>query len=196
MIEGGTSRNFIHLKQLMYDDPATLHNLLDKLSDTVILYLNAQIAAGADVVQLFDTWAGILPLPLYQQFVLPYHQKIISQLNRQHVPVILYVNRSAHVLGAMAQACPDVVSVDDLTPLAQARDIIPQGIALQGNLDPVALFAKPDVLLKTTLALLNTVKPNSGYIFNLGHGILPKTPVDNVRLVVDTVKAYRPALVH
>ncbi|HEY9686487.1 MAG TPA: uroporphyrinogen decarboxylase [Coleofasciculaceae cyanobacterium] len=188
MIEGGASKHFARIKGLMYEQPEALHRLLDKLSRTVTLYLNAQIEAGAQVVQLFDTWAGILSAEEYREFVLPYHQQIIDGLNREHAPVILYVNNSRGLLPLMAEAKPDVIGVDHLTAIPEARKLVGPHFALQGNLDPVALFSPPDVLLPKVNALLEA-GGRQGFVFNLGHGILPATPVENVRLLVNQVKA-------
>lgn len=188
MIEGGVSRNFTALKTMMYDEPALLHQLLDKLAQTVTLYLNAQIEAGAQVVQLFDTWGGILSRQHYKEFVQPYHRQVLEGLNRQQAPVILYVNGSPALLEMMAETGPDVVGVDWLTSLSEARQRVGSKIALQGNLDPNALFAQPEHLERMVRAML-LEGGNQGYIANLGHGILPQTPVENVRLFVDTVKA-------
>lgn len=187
MIEGGGSRHFAKIKGMMYDAPEVLHRLLGKLSETVSLYLNAQIEAGAQAVQLFDTWGGILSAEEYRQFILPYHQQIISNLNRKQAPVILYVNNSRGLLPLMAEADPDVISIDPLTSITEARQILGSGFALQGNLDSVALFSAPDVLAPKVQSVLRE-GGNQGYIFNLGHGILPPTPVDNVRLLVKLVK--------
>ncbi|MBX2861735.1 MAG: uroporphyrinogen decarboxylase [Vampirovibrio sp.] len=189
MVEGGVSKNYTHMKTMLYNDPTAFHRLLDKLAQTIILYLNAQIEAGAQVVQLFDSWGGIVSKELYREFILPYHQQVISGLNRQDVPVILYVNGSAHVLEMMAEAQPDVISVDHLTSLTEARRRVGDRFTLQGNLDPTALFAKPEVLKPMVDTLLKE-GGTTGYIFNLGHGVLPKTPVENVKLVIDTVKNY------
>lgn len=187
MIEGGTSRNFTHLKTWMLAHPTDLHRLLDKLAQSVILYLNAQIDAGAQVVQLFDTWAGILSREQYKRFVLPYHQQIISSLNRNAAPVILYVNGSRGLIDLMAEANPDVLSIDMQTSITEAREITGGKFPLQGNLDSNALFS-PAHILEPMVKTLVKEGGNQGYIFNLGHGILPTTPVENVRLLVDTVK--------
>ena len=187
MIEGGGSKHHIHIKTLMAENPRALHRLLEMLSRAVALYLNAQIESGAQVVQLFDTWAGQLSRDQYRRFVLPYHRQVIDSLHRDQTPVILYVNNSAHLLDLMAEANPDVISVDHLTALSDARAKISPGIALQGNLDPALLFAKPDTLQASIESML-AEGGRSGYIANLGHGILPQTPVENVRLFVDTVK--------
>lgn len=189
MIEGGVSRNFTHIKTLMYENPKALHRLMDKLAQTLILYLNAQIEAGAQAVQLFDTWASLLSADQYRRFVLPYHQQVFAGLNRENTPTILYVNNSRGLLPLMAEAGADVISVDHLTPLSDARELVGERFALQGNLDPNALFAQPDVLEPMIHTMLQeAASAGGGYIANLGHGILPQTPVENVRLFVDTVK--------
>jgi uroporphyrinogen decarboxylase len=188
LVEGGTSRNFTHLKAWLYDDPASLHRLLTKLADVVTVYLNAQIEAGADVVQLFDTWAGILSPSLYRQWVLPYHQRILAGLNRHAAPVVLFVNGSAHVLEMLVEAGPDVISLDTAHDLAVARRSIGPDIAVQGNLDPNALFAHADVAVRLTDGLL-AAGGTQGYVFNLGHGVLPKTPVETVARVIERVRS-------
>lgn len=197
MIEGGGSKNFAKIKGMMAEQPEALHALLDKLSKTIVLYLNAQIEAGAQVVQLFDTWGGILSAEEYRQFILPYHQQIISQLQREQAPVILYVNNSRGLLPLLAEAGPDVISVDALTSITEARRLVGPQYALQGNLEPTLLFAKPEVLAPKVQALVAEGQAaGPGYLFNLGHGILPPTPVENVRLLVNTVKqsALAPAV--
>ncbi len=196
MIEGGGSRHFAHIKGLMYEDPALLHTLLHKLSETVVLYLNAQIEAGAQAVQLFDTWGGILNEAQYREFILPYHQQILSQLNREKAPAILYVNNSRGFLPLMADAKPDVIGVDPQTSITDARKLVGNDFALQGNLDPVSLFGSPDTIEKQVKSIL-AEGGKQGFIFNLGHGILPPTPVENVRRLVQTVKesASVPSLV-
>jgi uroporphyrinogen decarboxylase len=187
MVEGGGSKHFAKIKGLMYESPEALHRLLGKLSETISLYLNAQIEAGAQVVQLFDTWGGILSAEEYRRFILPYHRQIIDSLQRDQAPVILYVNNSRGLLPLMAEAGPDVISVDPLSSISEARNILGSRFALQGNLDPVALFAQPETLKPMVQSLL-LEGGNQGYVFNLGHGILPPTPVENVRLLVDLVK--------
>lgn len=192
MIEGGGSKHFAHIKGMLFEQPQLLHQMLEKISETVILYLNAQVEAGAQVLQLFDTWAGILSVKQYETFVLPYHQKIISRINRtnatgQRVPVILYVNNSRGLLPLVAKAGADVISLDPSTTITDARKILGNNIVLQGNLDPIALFSPTNVLEPMVQSLIQEAG-HQPHIINLGHGILPKTPVENVRLFVDTVK--------
>ncbi|MBY0404262.1 MAG: uroporphyrinogen decarboxylase, partial [Cyanobacteria bacterium] len=164
--------------------------LLDKLADTVIVYLNAQIEAGAQMVQLFDTWAGIVTRDQYKTFIQPYQAKVIAGVHREKAPVVLYANGSRGILDLMAATNPDVISLDWLTSITEARETLGNRFALQGNLDTNALFSNPSVLVPLVEAMILEGGP-SGYIANLGHGILPTTPVENVRLLVDTVKNYR-----
>jgi uroporphyrinogen decarboxylase len=192
MIEGGTSKHHLHLKGWMFENPATLHQLLQHTTDVVIEYLLAQVAAGAQAVQLFDTWAGLLTQAQYQTFALPYQQQIFNALNTAHptVPTLLYVQHSGHLLELMAQTGTKGISLDWLTPVAEARKRVGANLLIQGNLDPVALFTNPTVLTPAVQTIVDQGMPHEGgYIFNLGHGILPQTPVANVRHVVNTVKA-------
>ena len=196
MIEGGTSKQYRYIKSLMYDDPALLHKLLGKISQTMVAYLNAQIQAGAQAIQLFDSWAGILDAAQYREFALPYHQQVFEGLattgpNGNRVPKILYVNGATMHVAAMAESGADVISVDHMTSLESAFEQHGHRLAIQGNLDPVALFCKPEILKpKIDAMLLSATKTShgKGYIANLGHGVLPGTPVENVRLFVDTIQ--------
>jgi uroporphyrinogen decarboxylase len=187
MLEGGVSRNYTQIKKMMYDEPQELHRLLGMLADTVTQYLNAQIEAGAQVVQLFDSWGGIVSRQLYGEFIHPYHVRIIEGLNREKAPVILYVNGSRGLLDKMAETGADVVGVDWLTSLSDARKQTGNHVALQGNLDPNALYTKPEVLRSLVETML-AEGGSQGYICNLGHGILPTTPIENVQVMVDAVK--------
>lgn len=193
MIEGGTSRNFMFLKQWMYNQPDALHRLLGMLTTVVQQYLAMQIEAGAQMVQLFDTWGGLLDEEGYKTFIRPYEQQIIEyvQSNYPDTPITLYVGGGSHLLEASAETRPTVMSVDWRLPLDEVRrriaSIAPD-TALQGNLDPVAMTADATVLeglVKATLA----AGGKTGYIFNVGHGLIPQTPRENVQHVVDWVKA-------
>lgn len=185
MVEGGTSRHHIHLKQWMLENPKTLHQLLQHTTLVVIDYLKAQIAAGAQALQVFDTWAGLLTQAQYREFALPYQQQIFEALS---VPNMLYVQHSGHLLELMAETGTNGISLDWLTPLAEARQRVGPNLVLQGNLDPVALFTNPAVLTPMVNTMVSQGMANGPYIFNLGHGILPQTPVSNVKHVVDLVK--------
>lgn len=189
MIEGGGSKSFAEIKKMAFSDPATLRALLDKLASTVIAYLRFQIEAGAQVVQLFDTWAGELTKQDYETFALPVTQRIFEETGRS-VPRILYINGSASILESMASTGADVLSIDWRLPIGEAQKRVGNRVALQGNLDPCALLGSPLNLTATAGRILQEAGP-LGHIFNLGHGILPTTPVDNARALVDFVKTYR-----
>jgi uroporphyrinogen decarboxylase len=189
MIEGGGSRSFAEIKKLAFSDPSTLQALLDKLASTIVAYLRFQIEAGAQVVQLFDTWAGELTREDYEAFALPVTQRIFEEIGNG-VPRILYINGCSSILESMASSGADVLSVDWRIPIGEARARVGNRVALQGNLDPCVLLGSPSHLTQTAEKILKHAGP-VGHIFNLGHGILPTTPVENARALVDFVKAYR-----
>jgi uroporphyrinogen decarboxylase len=186
MVEGGGSKNYPEIKRMMYAEPALLHSLLEKITDTIILYLNAQIEAGAQVVQLFDSWAGELTLSDYKKFALPYEKKIFESLDRR-APSILFINGSSALLESMATSGASVLSVDWRTDIRDVRARIGDELTIQGNLDPCVLLSTPEVIAAKTRDLL---KASGGrrHIMNLGHGILPSTPVENARAFVQTAK--------
>ncbi|HLG14474.1 MAG TPA: uroporphyrinogen decarboxylase [Blastocatellia bacterium] len=188
MIEGGGSKNYAEVKRMMYSEPSVFHALLDKISDTVILYLNAQIEAGAQIVQLFDSWAGELSPDDYRRFALPYEKKIFESLNRTAAPAILFINGCGTFLEDMATSGADVLSIDWRIDLREARRRIGDGLTIQGNLDPCVLLSTPEVIKSRTRELL---RAGGGlrHILNLGHGILPMTPVENARAFIDAAKA-------
>ncbi|MFY9607716.1 MAG: uroporphyrinogen decarboxylase [Blastocatellia bacterium] len=187
MIEGGGSKNYAQVKRMMFAEPAMLHALLDKISDTIILYLNAQIEAGAQVIQLFDSWAGELSPRDYVEFALLYEQKIFESLNREAVPAILYINGSGTFLEQMATCGADVLSIDWRVNLEAARARVGNGLTLQGNLDPCVLLSTAETVREKTNEL---IRAGGGrrHILNLGHGILPMTPVENARAFIDAGK--------
>jgi uroporphyrinogen decarboxylase len=191
MVEGGTSKNYATLKQMMYSDPKLLHSLLDKIADAIILYSNAQIEAGIQAIQLFDTWAGELSAANYQEFALPYTNKIISSLNRDGVPVTLYVNGVANLLELMASSGADVMSIDWRIDIAEARRRLDvagyEKLSLQGNLDPCALLGTPETITAGVKEILRKTK-GQGHIMNLGHGIMPMVPVENARAFINAAK--------
>jgi uroporphyrinogen decarboxylase len=189
MIEGGGSKSFAAIKKMAYCEPATLRALLDKLASTIIAYVRFQIDAGAQVIQLFDTWAGELTRQDYEAFALPVTQRIFEEVGTR-VPRILYINGCSTILDSMAVSGAEVLSIDWRIPIAEARKRVGDRVALQGNLDPCALLGSAANLTKTAESILQKAGP-SGHIFNLGHGILPTTPVENARALVDFVKAYR-----
>ena len=189
MIEGGGSRNYENTKGLMYRDPEAWHALLDKLSSATASYLNNQIKAGADAVQLFDSWVGCLSRDDYKEFVLPHMKKLVSEI-RSGVPVIHFGTGTAALLDLIKESGTRVIGLDWRVDLAEARRQVGYDKAVQGNLDPVILFSSPSEIRKRAKTILDRNNGRPGLIFNLGHGILPKTPVDNVLALVDFVHEY------
>jgi uroporphyrinogen decarboxylase len=188
MIEGGGSKNYAHVKRMMFGDPATFEVLLDKIADTVILYLNAQIEAGAQVVQLFDSWAGELSAADYERFALPYQQKIFESIDRRSAPAILYINGSGNFLEKMATCGADVLSIDWRIDIENARRRVGDHLTIQGNLDPCILLTTPEIITARARALIKA-GGQSRHILNLGHGILPMTPVENARAFIQAAKS-------
>lgn len=194
IIEGGGSKNFAATKALMYAQPALFHALLDKLALTVADYAAAQVAAGAQAVQVFDTWAGELEPIAFEEFALPYQARVIGRIRDCGVPAILYVNGCAGVLERMALAGADVLSVDWRIELSAARARVGGGVALQGNVDPSVLLSTPARVTEAAFAALESAGP-VGHILNLGHGILPQTPIACAAAFVDGPKAAADAVV-
>ena len=191
MVEGGGSRSFAEIKRMAYREPKVLHALLDRLALTIAKYLDYEIASGAQVVQLFDTWAGELAPADYREFALPYTQRIFEAVG-DRVPRILYVNGASTLLELMQQSGADVLSIDWRLPIGDARDRVGDRIALQGNIDPCLLLGRPEHLLARASEILEQAGPR-GHILNLGHGILPSTPVENAMALVELAKTYRRA---
>ncbi|MEX2117206.1 MAG: uroporphyrinogen decarboxylase [Bacteroidota bacterium] len=192
MVEGRGSRNFRFIKELIYSDPNLAHMLLDKLSEATALYLNAKIAAGAQAVQIFDSWGGILPPDEFKEFSLGPIKKVLSLLNRKDVPVILFCKDCNHSLNEIADLGPDVIGLDWTSDLGKARKQIGSRVALQGNLDPSVLYAPPDIIRKSVVRALEKFGNGSGHIFNLGHGILPDVPVEHAKAFVRAVQEESP----
>lgn len=190
MVEGGGSKNFIELKMLMYQEPGLYAELMDKITETVILYLNAQIAAGAQAVQIFDTWGGILTPADYEKYDLPYTRRVIDGLNRNGVPVIHYVGTGSSLLSLIRTAGSDVVGIDWRIDIDEARKILGPDIAVQGNFDPTALFAPIPEIQRRVKDILDRNAGRPGHIFNLGHGILPPTPEAHARAFIEAVQTY------
>src|SRR5258707_1648694 len=195
MVEGGGSKTFGQIKRMMYEAPRDLHRLLDLLAKATILYLNAQIAAGAQAVMLFDTWGGVLTPSQYEEFSLRYMAQVIDALTRKsegrRVPNIVFTKGGGAWLAEIAAIGCDAVGVDWTTDLSDAREAVAGRVALQGNLDPSALFAPPDVLRSETLRVLDSYGAGAGHVFNLGHGITPDVEPERVALVVETVRNYK-----
>ena len=186
VIEGGASRNYTHTKTLMYRDEGAWTALMERFVDSVSMYLNAQIAAGSQCVQLFDSWAGCLGTDDYRRYVLPHVQKLIGLLT-PGVPVISFATGNPALLPCIAEAKPTVVGVDWRMRIDEAWKTIGYDFAVQGNLDPQLLFSTPEIIAQRANEILDSVSGRPGHIFNLGHGILPQTPVDNVLALIDTV---------
>ncbi len=184
MVEGRTKEGFATVKNFLYGDPAAFGTLLFKIAQATVGYLKAQIAAGAAAVQLFDTWCGELSLTDYETYALPAVREIITRIDSE-VPVIYYTKASHHLLPAIARSGADVLSVDWRVNLREARETLGARIALQGNVDPAVLFGPPEKIRQATLEAAASLG-GVGHILNLGHGILPGTPVENAQLFIET----------
>ena len=185
-IEGGSSRSYLHTKTLMYREPKAWHELMQRLSQSIVLYLNAQIAAGAQAVQLFDSWVGCLSPEDYRRYVMPHVARIVRELN-PGAPLIHFATGNPALLGLMAEAGGEVIGVDWRIGLAEAWQIVGEDRGLQGNLDPLTLLADRETITARASEVLSAAAGRPGHIFNLGHGVLPQTPVENVKLLVDFV---------
>src|SRR5829696_5334983 len=186
MIEGGGSKNYVHTKRLMYDDAGAWHSMMALISRALAKYLNAQIEAGAQAVQLFDSWVGCLNGDDYREFVLPHTRSVIQNVT-PGVPVIHFGTGTAALLELMREAGGDVIGLDWRVRLDDGWRRTGHDVAVMGNLDPVVLFANQNALRAQARRILDEAAGRAGHIFNLGHGILPETPVDNVIALVDMV---------
>jgi len=186
MTEGGGSKNYVHTKRLMYHDTGAWHAMMALVSRALVKYLNAQIAAGAQAVQLFDSWVGCLSPDDYREFVLPHTKSVIANVT-PGVPVIHFGTGTAALLELMREAGGDVIGLDWRVRLDEGWQRVGHDVAVMGNLDPIVLFAKQDVLREQTKKILKQAGGKPGHIFNLGHGILPETPVENVIALVEMV---------
>ena len=187
MVEGQSSRNFENTKQMMLGDPETFDRLLERVVDNSIGYLRMQAEAGADVLQVFDSWGGALAADLYRERLLPHVARLVGEAKNMGVPVILYVNGCSHLLEVMADSGADVLGIDWRVNPAEAIARVGDRVALQGNLDPCTLFAPPAVVRAEARKTLDAFANQRGFIFNLGSGILPKTPLESVQALWDTV---------
>lgn len=190
IIEGGSSREFLKTKTMMYSAPEVFHALMEKLSVVLSDYLVAQIRAGAQAVQVFDSWVGTLSPQDYKTFVLPYSQKVLEDAKAENVPVIHFGTNTTTLLPLMKRAGGDVIGLDWRIPLDDGWSLLGEDVAVQGNLDPALLFAPSSELKTRVHDILRRADGRPGHIFNLGHGILQNTPVDNVKAVVDLVHEY------
>ncbi|MBS2013968.1 MAG: uroporphyrinogen decarboxylase [Deltaproteobacteria bacterium] len=187
LIEGGKSSHFAKAKRFMYAEPETWNALVGKLAEVVRLFLNAQIDAGADAVQLFDSWVGQLSADDYRHYVQPHVQHVLKDIEKRGVPVIHFGTGTYHLLEAQREAGGTVIGLDWRTPLTEGWKRVGADRAVQGNLDPITLLGPREVAERHAARILAQAGKKNGHIFNLGHGILPETPVDNVKAVVDFV---------
>ena len=191
MVEGSSTKTYSKVKGMLYNDPQLMHHMLDTVAQSVTSYLNAQIAAGAQAVMIFDTWGGVLTPPDYVEFSLHYMQQIVSGLTREaedrKVPVILFTKGGCQWLEIMADTGCDALGIDWSTDLAAARKRVGDRVALQGNLDPAVLYASPEVIRKKVCDVLAAFGKGSGHIFNLGHGITPDVDPENAGALINAV---------
>jgi len=187
MIEGGGSRHFLQTKKMMFQNKRLFDYLMEKLTATLILYLSAQVKAGAQALQIFDTWAGMLSPIDYKNIALPYVKKIISELKREGLPVIYFVNNCAGILHEVKKSGADVVGIDWRVDIADAIKKLGRKMIVQGNLDPCALFLSEEDIEERVKDILWKGEVARGHVFNLGHGVLPETPVKNVIALVEAV---------
>ena len=197
MVEGGSTKNFSKVKQLMFADPEAMHTLLNVLADSVTQYLNAQIAAGAQSVMIFDTWGGVLSPRDYKAFSLAYMEKIVAGLTREadgrKVPVTLFTKNGGQWLETMAASGADALGVDWTTDLSDARARVGGQVALQGNMDPSVLYAKPQRIEQEVQSILQSYGSGTGHVFNLGHGIHPEVDPEHACAFIEAIHKYSPA---
>jgi uroporphyrinogen decarboxylase len=194
IVEGGSSKNFTHIKKMMFHQPEVLHALLDKLADNVTDYIRYQADSGAQVVQIFDSWAAhLMPLD-YDVFCAPYNKRIIAEVKKTHpdLPVILYISGSGGLIERMADAQPDILSIDHSVDMSDAIRRAGTGFAYQGNLDPGVLFADKDFIAKRVETIARQAK-DAGvrHLMNTGHGVLPTTPEENVAAFFEAAKSLK-----
>jgi uroporphyrinogen decarboxylase len=186
IVEGGSSRNFVATKTLMYGHSDVWHRFLGKITEAVISYLRYQVEAGAQAVQLFDSWVGTLGEADYREYVLPYSQRVFEALAGT-VPTIHFGTDTTSLLGAMKEAGGEVIGIDWRIDLGTAWQQLGDGVGVQGNLDPVVLFSPAEVIEARVKRVLDSAGGRSGHIFNLGHGILPTTPVEHAAVLIESV---------
>ena len=191
MIEGESSKSFVNAKTFMYKEPDLFKKLLELLTEAVTRSLKMQIDAGADLVQLFDSWAGLLNPQQFLDISLASMREVIKNLNST-VPVILFAKGAGHSIDILADSGADCLGIDWGSSLSKSREIVNKRVTLQGNLDPVVLLSNPETVREETKKVLKSYGEGNGHIFNLGHGILPETPVENVKTMIETVKSESP----
>lgn len=191
LVEGGSSKDFKLTKLMLHNEPELAHRLLAKIAKVTADYLNLQIAAGVNAVQIFDSWAQALSWADYTEFSHRYIAEIISNLNRKDIPVISFCKGSSVFAPLMAEANPDVISIDWNVDLLDMKKRLPKTVAVQGNLDPHILYADKSVIKKSIHYLFERMRDQNGFIFNLGHGIMPDIPFDNVKYAVEVIKEFQ-----
>ena len=191
LVEGGSSKDFKLTKLMLHNQPELAHKLLAKIAKVTTDYLNLQIAAGVNAVQIFDSWAQALSWDDYREFSHQYIQQIIAGLHRKDIPVISFCKGSSVFAPMMAEAKPDVISIDWNVDLKDIKHRLPQRMAVQGNLDPHILYADKPVIKERIHRLFERMRGEDGFIFNLGHGIMPDIPFDNVKYAVEVIKEFR-----
>ncbi len=187
MLEGGSSRDFARAKALFYQEPKLYHSLMEKITDVVIVYLIEQIKAGADAVQLFDSWAGILSYRNYYEMSAQYIRRIVKAIKGK-APVILFAKGAHHWLELLIATDADALGFDWSLPISNFRDKVPTTMAVQGNLDPAILLSNPETVSAEVKVMLRQMENKSGWVFNLGHGILPSTPLENVSALLQSIR--------
>jgi len=194
MVEGSSSKDYRHVKGMMYENPAAMHRLLDTLAQSVTTYLNAQIEAGAQAVMIFDTWGGVLTPQTYRSFSLDYMQQIVSRLKRRYdgqtIPVTLFTKGGGQWIEATADTGCDAVGLDWTIDINDARRRVGEKVALQGNLDPCILYASPDVIREAVRDVIIKYGAGPGHVFNLGHGIHPTVDPDRLAVLIDAVHEF------
>ena len=194
MVEGGSSKAFAKIKRMIYGDPQTAHLLLDKLADAVIDYLNAQIESGAQAVQIFDTWGGVLAPEMFRSFSLQYLEKIVNGLHRSYdgktIPVVLFCKGCNSHLEAIADTGCDGLGVDWTMTLGEARTRVGDRVSLQGNLDPAIMLTNPEIIESQVKATLASFGKGNGHVFNLGHGITPEVDPHHMTVLTESVREH------
>lgn len=188
LIEGGPSKDYRRTRAWMHSDPDSWHTLMELVSENVLRYARAQIEAGADAVQLFDSWIGVLSEANYREFLLPHVKKIFDGLKKTGAPTIHFGTGNSHLIGAMAEAGGDVIGVDWRISLTEAAERIERPVPLQGNLDSTMMFGSKENLRRRAMEIVEEGRKLPGHIFNFGHGIFPDTPIDQVEVLVETVR--------
>lgn len=190
LVEGSSTKDFKNTKLLLNNDPELAHYILQKIADLTVDYLNMQIAVGVNAVQLFDSWASALSWNDYKEFSHAYNQQIISKLNRS-VPVISFCKGASVFAPLLIETNPNVISIDWNADIRTVKNSLPEGMAIQGNLDPFVLYADKKVIKTKILNIIESMRGEKGFIFNLGHGIMPDIPFDNVKYAFEVVKEFR-----